>query len=107
LNPTLDLALAGVNASRGLEFSPNMKVSFDFTSVIAFGVEYYGSFGPLSGFDPASEQQHQLFPAIDLNVSPRWEVNIGYGLGLTRSTDHRIIKLILGRRFGRSPKASP
>lgn len=107
LNPTLDLALAGLNASRGLEFSPNAKISFDLSSIVSFGVEYYGALGPVSGFDSPAVQQHQLFPAIDLNISPKWEINLGYGLGLTRSTDHRLIKLILGHRFGKSPKAAP
>jgi hypothetical protein len=40
-----------------------------------------------------------LFPAIDLNVSPKWEINFGLGVGLTRSTDHLIAKMILGYRF--------
>ena len=43
--------------------------------------------------------QHQIFPAIDLNVSPKWEFNFGVGIGITRSTDHLILKMIIGRRF--------
>jgi hypothetical protein len=35
----------------------------------------------------------------DLNVSPKWEINIGVGVGPTASTDHLIIKAILGRHF--------
>jgi tartrate dehydratase alpha subunit/fumarate hydratase class I-like protein len=35
----------------------------------------------------------------DLNVSPLWEINIGVGIGGTASTDHLIVKAILGRRF--------
>src|SRR2546426_2743379 len=30
---------------------------------------------------------------------PQWEFNFGVGIGATRSTDHLIIKCILGRRF--------
>ncbi|HWX24926.1 MAG TPA: transporter [Vicinamibacteria bacterium] len=107
LNPSLDLALKGVNRSRGLEFAPNAKLSWDVIKAISVGLEYYGSLGPLSGFDPSSQQQHQLFPSLDLNLSPEWEVNLGYGFGLTPSTDHRILKLILGRRFGRSGRGDP
>jgi hypothetical protein len=44
-------------------------------------------------------QQHQIFPAMDLNLSPKWEVNFGPGAGVTRSTDHLIAKMILGSRF--------
>ena len=45
------------------------------------------------------EQQHVLYPAIDLNLSPDWEVNFGYGFGLSGNGDQHIIKLILGRRL--------
>jgi len=84
---------------RGFEFAPNFKVSYSVTKKIDAGLEYYGGLGPLSSFDPAREQTHQIFPAIDLNVSPKWEFNFGVGIGMTRSTDHLILKMIIGRRF--------
>jgi hypothetical protein len=98
-NPTLDRSFHGDSVHRGVEFSPNAKVSFDFTKRIAGGLEYYGAYGPLSGFDPLSDQQQQFFPSIDLDLGPQWEFNFGAGIGTTRSTDHLIIKCILGRRF--------
>jgi hypothetical protein len=98
-NPTVDKALHGPNAGRGFEFSPNAKVSYDFSSVVSGGLEYYGAVGPVTGFDPLADQQQQFFPSIDLNVSPAWELNFGVGWGATRSTDHLIIKAIVGRRF--------
>jgi hypothetical protein len=99
LNPVLERALKGKSVKRGFEFSPNCKLSYDFTSMVSGGLEYYGALGPLSGFDRPSEQQHQLFPVLDLNLGPRWEFNFGVGVGLTRSTDSLILKLILGYRF--------
>ncbi len=98
-NPTLEFALVGQNAGTGPGFSPNAKVSYDVTKQVAAGLEYYGAFGPINDFDPFAQQQHQFFPAIDLNVSPKWEINFGVGVGVTRSTDHLIVKCILGRRF--------
>jgi hypothetical protein len=98
-NPTIGRSLKGENTGRGFEFSPNIKISYDLTPKIAGGVEYYGSLGPLSGFDPLQKQQHQLFPTIDLNLSPAWELNFGVGFGLTEATDRLIVKMILGRRF--------
>jgi len=98
-NPTFDKALHGATANQGFIFSPNVKVSYDLTKTVSGGFEYYGSLGPVTGFYPAPEQQQQIFPAIDLNVSPRWEINFGLGVGLTRSTDHLIAKMILGYRF--------
>jgi len=98
-NPALERALSGPGTKRGFEFAPAVKVAYSATKKIDVGIEYYGGLGPLHKFDPASEQQHQIFPAIDLNVSRKWEFNFGVGLGLTGSTDHLILKMIIGRRF--------
>jgi hypothetical protein len=87
--------------NQGLVFSPNVKVSYDVTKAVAAGIEYYGSVGPVTGFDPLRDQEQQIFPAIDLNLSPKWEFNFGVGVGMTRSTDHLLVKMILGYRFGR------
>jgi hypothetical protein len=54
---------------------------------------------PVTRFDAVSQQQHQVFPAIDLNIAPQWEINFGLGVGLTGSTDHLIATMILGYRF--------
>jgi hypothetical protein len=98
-NPAFERSFHGDSVHKGFEFSPDFKFSYDFTKKIAGGLEYYGAFGPATEFDPAREQQHQFFPAIDLNVSPKWEFNFGVGVGVTGSTDHLIIKGIVGRRF--------
>ena len=98
-NPTLDRALKGPGTKRGFEFAPNFKVSYEFTKRVSGGLEYYGALGPISGLDKVKDQGHQIFPAIDLNLSPDWEFNFGVGVGLTGATDHLILKMIIGRRF--------
>jgi len=98
-NPTFDRSLHGLNTGKGWEFSPNVKVSFDFTRKIAGGFEYYGSLGPVSNFDTINQQSHQIFPTIDLDLSPDWEFNFGVGVDVTNSSDHLIVKCIIGRRF--------
>jgi hypothetical protein len=98
-NPTLDRSVRGQSVKAGWEFSPNVKLSYDVTRIVSAGFEYYGSLGPVAGFDPLREQQQQLFPAVDLNLSPKWEFNLGVGVGMTHSTDHLIVKMILGYRF--------
>jgi hypothetical protein len=45
------------------------------------------------------DQQHQIFPAINLNLSPKWEINFGVGVGITAGADHLIAKSIVGYRF--------
>jgi hypothetical protein len=98
-NPTLDRSFHGPSVNKGVEFSPNFKFSFDFTKKIAGGLEYYGAYGPLTGFDPLRDQQQQFFPTIDVDFGPQWEFNLGVGVGTTRSTNHLIVKCIVGRRF--------
>ena len=102
-NPTVDKSLHGENAGLGWEFSPNAKVSFDVVPKVSVGLEYYGALGPIGNLDPVAQQEQQIVPAIDLNLSPKWEVNIGVGIGVTRSTDHLLVKFILGRRFENFP----
>jgi len=98
-NPTLDRSFHGPGVNKGVEFSPNAKVSFDFTKKIAGGLEYYASYGPVTGFDPLHDQQQQIVPVIDIDFGPQWEFNFGVGVGMTGSTDHLIVKCIVGRRF--------
>lgn len=99
VNPALERALRGPSVARGFELAPNAALTYDVSAAVTLGVEYYGSLGPVSGFDPVDLQQHQLFPALDLNLSPNFEFNFGVGLGLTGATDRLIVKLITGYRF--------
>jgi hypothetical protein len=80
-------------------FSPNVKVGYDVTKKVNMGIEYYGALGSITGFDPLSDQQQAIMPAVDLNLGPNWEVNFAVGVGLTGGTDHLLVKLILGRRL--------
>lgn len=99
-NPTIDKSFKGLNEKLGYEFSPNVKLSYDFTPKIAGGLEYYGSLGPITDFDPLHDQMQQIVPAIDLNLSPNWEFNFGVGVGVTAGTERLLVKMILGYRFG-------
>ena len=98
-NPTFDRALQGPDTKKGFEFSPNFKIGYDITKKVNAGFEYYGALGPVTGFDRIHDQEQQLVPVIDLNLSPKWEFNFGVGVGLTQNTDHLLVKMILGYRF--------
>jgi len=98
VNPALERSLRGPGVTRGFEFAPAGTVGYDVTPFVNVAAEYYGSVGPLRGFDPVQAQQHQLFGAVNLNFGPHWEFNAGLGEGFTRGTDHLIAKMILGRR---------
>jgi hypothetical protein len=98
-NPTFDKSFHGPSRNIGYEFSPNVKFSYDVTKKVAAGVEYYGAYGPITGFDPLRDQQQQILPAVDVDFGKNWEFNFGVGVGVTQATDHLLIKAILGYRF--------
>ena len=70
-NPAVEKSLKGDNAGKGFGFIPAAKVSYDVTSRVAAGLEYYGDIGPISRIDPPRKQQHLIFPVIDVDFGPR------------------------------------
>jgi hypothetical protein len=98
-NPALERTWHGPDVNQGLAFSPGVKVGYDITKKINAGFEYYADYGRFTDPDTLHEQQQQIFVVTDLNVSPKWEINFGVGVGPTAATDHIIVKGILGRRF--------
>jgi hypothetical protein len=93
LNPTLDRSFHGESVNQSVVFSPNFKCNYDLTPKVAGGLECYGSVGPVTGFHTVSQPQHQVFPAIDLNIAPRWEIDVDLGVGFTGATDDLNAKL--------------
>jgi hypothetical protein len=98
-NPTFDKSFHGPSRDIGYEFSPNFKFSYDVTKKVAAGLEYYGSYGPVTGFDPLRDQFQQILPAVDIDFGKNWEFNFGVGVGVTQATERLLIKAILGYRF--------
>ena len=99
VNPALERTWHGPDVNLGLGFSPAAKISYDFTKKITGGFEYYADYGSITHIASLHDQQQQLFPAIDLNIIPKWEINFAVGIGPTAATDHWIVKGIIGRRF--------
>jgi hypothetical protein len=99
VNPALERTLHGPDVKQGIGFSPGVKVGYDFTKAVSGGVEYYADYGSITAISSLHDQQQQIFLVTDLNVSPKWEINLGVGIGPTAATDHWIVKGILGRHF--------
>jgi len=99
VNPALERTFHGPDVKQGVGFAPGAKIGYDFTKVVSGGLEYYADYGNITAPDTLHNQQQQIFLVTDLNVSPKWEINIGVGVGPTASTDHWIVKGILGRHF--------
>jgi hypothetical protein len=104
INPALEKSLRGPTSSTTFAFSPNVDVGYDVTKEVNLALEYYGSTGTINRIDPVADQPHQLFYAVNLNVSPDWEFNFGFGTSLTAAGDKKLIKMILGRRVGPAAK---
>jgi hypothetical protein len=102
-NPALERALKGEGVSSGFEFAPNAVVTYDVTKRVSAALEYYGGFGPLKDLQPWRAGAQQIFPAVNIDFGPEWEFNAGVGVGLTDSADRLLVKVIVGRRFGRIP----
>jgi hypothetical protein len=98
VNLALERALSGPGP-KGFDFAPAAKVSYDVTKTIAAGIEYYADVGRLAHPSPLGQQQHQIFPSIDLNLSPKFEFNAGVGIGLTDQGDRLVVKVIVGYRL--------
>ena len=97
--------IPGLTPNVGGLGNPFRKFSYDVTKKVKAGIEYYGSLGPITGFDPIRDQQQQIIPAIDLDLHEDWEFNFGVGIGVTHGTDHLLVKAIVGRRFNIGPGA--
>jgi hypothetical protein len=83
MNPTLDRVVSRRERESGRRVFAEFQIQLRFHAKERGEFEYYGSVGPVAGFDAVSQQQHQIFPAIDLNLAPQWEINFGIGWGLT------------------------
>jgi hypothetical protein len=58
-------------------------------------------FGPIRHFEPLAGQHHVVFPVLDFRSSTGWDVNVGVGRGLTGSSEHWVVKWIVGLRLPR------
>jgi hypothetical protein len=95
-------------APKGVTFGPAATITYQPNKYYNFGLEYYGYYGGLNHIVSLHNQQQQFFPAINLFLSPKWEINAGVGWGATASTDHLIVKVILGHYFNWGlPKHTP
>ncbi len=83
----------------GLTFGPAATVTYQPSKYYNGGVEYYGYYGEFGNFVSLHNQQQQFFPVVNLFVSPKWEINLGAGWGVTAGSDHLIVKGILGHYF--------
>jgi hypothetical protein len=86
-------------APKGVTFGPAATLTYAPSKYYNVGIEYYSYYGQLGNFVPLHDQQQQVYPVVNLFVSPKWEINVGAGWGATAGTDHLIFKCVIGRYF--------
>jgi len=99
LNPVLGKAIRGPAAAEFWDFEPGVRFGYTTSKVLDLSVEYYGATGPLNRTEPASLQQHQLFPGADISFGPDVVLNLGVGFGLTSAGNTLVYKTRLGWMF--------
>lgn len=99
-NPAVDIGIVGPDAGSAV-FEPSAKIASRLSGLVWLGAEYYAETGPIQHFEPLSQQHHLLFSALDFRTSSGWDVNVGVGRGLTGSSEHWVVKWIVGLRLPR------
>ena len=100
VNPILDNSWTTFSR---LDFAPASRLDYNLSKTWAVAAEEYDDFGELRGFLPGRQQAHQLFAVVDRSGDPV-DVEAGVGFGLTRATDHVVLKLILSRDLNKAPR---
>ncbi len=94
VNPILDNSYLG--GFKNLDFTPAMRVAYNFSPKWVLAVEEYADIGPLDDFYPINEQSHQLYGVFDYRS--KWvNIEAGVGFGLTAASDKVTLKLLLSR----------
>ena len=94
-NPIFEKVLKGVGVHEGWEFGYSAAAYYRWMRYLSPGVEFYGGAGLIDNTDPLAQQQHYIFPVIWGELPHGIEYNLGPGFGLTRGSDHVIVKFNL------------
>jgi len=109
LNPVFEKPLYGRGHDQGFEFGYRNALYYALKPYLSPGVEFYGGLGLLDDSDPLDRQQHYIVPVIWGHLPYGAEYNLGPGFGLTRGSDHVLVKFnfelerFIGALFAPSP----
>jgi len=89
----------GPTTHKGVQFSPSGEIDYRLFNWFTPALEYYGDMGPLSSLPGVQRQQHFIVPAANFDFLPQLELNLGVGVGLTRTSNGLFLKSIVGWTF--------
>jgi hypothetical protein len=95
LNPVFEKVLYGEGHHEGFEFGYRNGAYYRWLRYLSPGVEVYGAIGLIDNSDPLDEQQHYIFPVLWGQFPHGIEYSIGPGFGLTKGSDHVLVKFNL------------
>jgi hypothetical protein len=99
-NLAFEKPFSGPGTHLGVQFAPSGEVVYDHLWWwLSPAVEYYGDMGAIQQLPALQSQQHFIVPAVNLDLDPRLEINLGAGFGLTRASNGVFLKSILGWTF--------
>lgn len=96
VNPIVGVPLAGPGWREGPTFEPCAMALYKFGERVSLGFEYYADIGPMSAPLPIAKQQHYLYEVTNVLAVKRFELNIGFGEGLTPASNAFVAKVIVG-----------
>lgn len=94
-NPIFEKAISSDKVDEGVEFEYGARLALHPAGWLRTGVEFYGEMGELGDLAPVDEQEHYVFPAIEVELPFELALDVGYGFGLTKASDDQIVKAIL------------
>jgi hypothetical protein len=98
-NFAFEKPFSGSQTHKGVQFDPSGEVVYKLADWVSPAVEYYGDMGPISSMPGAQRQQHFIVPALNFDFLPQLELNMGVGVGLTRTSNGLFLKSIIGWTF--------
>lgn len=98
-NFAFEKPFSGPETHRGVTFAPSGEVTYQFFSWLTPALEYYGDMGPVQSLPGVQRQQHFVVPAVNFDLMPRLELNLGVGFGVTRESNGVFTKSIIGWTF--------
>ena len=107
-DPAFEKPLVGAGNNQGFEFGYAAAAYYRWRRYLSPGLEFYGAIGLIDDNDPLHEQQHYVFPVLWGALPHGIAYNVGPGIGLTRGSDHVIVKFnidierFVGAIFGQS-----
>ncbi len=96
VNPIIGVPLAGPGWHEGPTFEPCAMALYKFGERVSIGFEYYGDIGPIADPLPIAKQQHYLYEVTNVLAVKSFELNIGFGEGLTSASNAFVAKVIVG-----------